>query len=467
MTGRAQPLGLAAALLAVLLAFPANAVESRLALVIGNSAYREAPLRNPVNDARAMAAALRELNFEVTLLENADRHAIQRAALDFGTRLKNDTVGLFYYAGHGMQVRGVNYLIPVGTQAASEDEIEVEAIDVNYVLARMATAKNRFNIVILDACRNNPFERVFRSGSAGLAAISAPRGTLIAYATAPGALAADGTGENGLYTGQLVAALKQPNLTLEQTFKRTRAEVVTISNGRQTPWESSSVIGDFVFRPATPAPAIDPGDAALWNAVKDSTQPADYQAYLQAYPAGVFAVLAKERIRGLTEARAAETDRLAREAADRAAHEALERIKTAEARTTPVVAAGGPAPATGRIDMKADWPAIESAIMRHFMDDENLWFYRGRMMNGAGPNRKIDKVSLVESQAAENGAVEAVTILLGSVPWGWMREIAFNLKVQYDIEKRGDAIVVKGFSYPVDKVSAAKAPPTSFDRITP
>ena len=134
-----------------------------------------------------------------------------------------------------MQVRGVNYLIPVGAQATSEEEVEVEAVDVNYILARMATARNQFNIVILDACRNNPFERSFRSSSSGLAAISAPRGTLIAYATAPGSVAADGDGRNGLYTGELIAALKTPDLPLEQTFKRARAEVVNKSGGRQTP----------------------------------------------------------------------------------------------------------------------------------------------------------------------------------------------------------------------------------------
>ena len=313
---------------------PATAVsERRVALVIGNSAYHEAPLRNPVNDARAMAATLRELNFNVTLLENADRTAMQRAALEFGRKLSEDVAGLFYFSGHGMQVRGANYLIPIRASVTSEEEIEVEALDVNYILARMAIAKNRFNIVILDACRNNPFERSFRSAAGGLAAISAPRGTLIAYATAPGSVAADGQGTNGLYTGELISALKAPNLTIEQTFKQARAEVVSKSGGKQTPWESSSVIGDFVFRPEAAAPVVSAADTAFWSAVKDSSDPSDYQAYLKAYPQGFYAMLAQNRISILTAVRDAEISRVAREAADKAAREALLQAQQREAET--------------------------------------------------------------------------------------------------------------------------------------
>jgi len=257
----------------LLSASPASAqAERRVALVIGNGAYREAPLRNPVNDARAMAIALEETGFSVTKLENADRLAMQRAVLAFGKALSSDAVGLFYYAGHGMQVRGTNYLIPINAQAQSEDEVEVEAVDVNYVLARMATAENRLNIVILDACRDNPFARAFRSGGRGLAAITAPTGTLIAHATAPGATAADGSGANGLFTGELIAAIAQGGLRVEDVFKRTRMAVVEKSRGRQTPWESSSLISDFYFQPpaapiaaAAPAPRPTPAPApAPW-----------------------------------------------------------------------------------------------------------------------------------------------------------------------------------------------------------
>src|SRR5262249_17299377 len=154
----------------------------------------------------------------------------------------------FYYAGHGMQVKGSNYLIPIGAEIRGEDEVEVEAVDANYVLARLATAGNRLNIVVLDACRDNPFARSFRSSAGkGLGAINAPTGTMIAYATAPGSTAGDGDGDNGLYTGALVEAMKRPGVKLEDAFKLTRAEVVGKSAGQQTPWESSSVMGDFYF----------------------------------------------------------------------------------------------------------------------------------------------------------------------------------------------------------------------------
>lgn len=242
-------------LVLVLLAAPAAAEpDKRAALLIGNAAYRTAPLKNPINDARAMAATLKELGFRVTTLENATRQQMQKAMLEFGRSLDRDTAGLFYFAGHGMQVRGSNYLVPVGSDIASEDEVEVEAVDANYMLSRMASAGNRLNIVVLDACRDNPFGRGFRSGARGLAAITAPSGTVIAYATAPGSVAIDGAGDRGLFTGALVDALREPGLRLEDIFKRARAAVMQRSNGQQTPWESSSLLGDFYFR-ARPAPA--------------------------------------------------------------------------------------------------------------------------------------------------------------------------------------------------------------------
>ena len=161
--------------------------ERRLALVIGNGAYASTPLKNPVNDARAMAQALRGLGFDVIAHENASYKDMRRAVIEFGDRLQGGGVGLFYYAGHGIQAGGRNYLIPVDATIKSESEIEVESIDVAAVLARMETARNRLNIVILDACRDNPFGRSFRSSSRGLASVDAPTGTMIAYATAPDA----------------------------------------------------------------------------------------------------------------------------------------------------------------------------------------------------------------------------------------------------------------------------------------
>ncbi|MGH7388619.1 MAG: SUMF1/EgtB/PvdO family nonheme iron enzyme [Candidatus Rokuibacteriota bacterium] len=238
--------------------------EKRHALVIGNARYQSAPLRNPVNDARAMTAALRRAGFQVVAVEDAAQREMRRAILDFGHRLREGGVGLFYFAGHGLQVNGRNYLVPIDAQIESEAEVEVEAVDVASVLARMETARNRLNIVVLDACRDNPFARSFRSTSKGLASIDAPSGTMIAYATAPGRVARDGTGSNGLYTGELVKTIAAPGVKIEDMFKKVRQVVSAQTRGEQVPWESSSLVGDFIFvlpgaaPPASPPPVTPP-----------------------------------------------------------------------------------------------------------------------------------------------------------------------------------------------------------------
>jgi uncharacterized caspase-like protein len=230
----------------------------RVALVIGNSAYPTAPLKNPVHDASDMAQALRELGFDVIYQENLKQHDMKRAIRAFGDKLRGDAVGLFYYAGHGLQVRGENYLVPVDATIESEEEVEYEGIHAGFVLAQMESAKNSMNIVILDACRNNPFTRRFRSASRGLASMDAPSGTLIAYATAPGAVASDGTARNGLYTQELLKVMRTPGLGIEDVFKRARIAVRAVTHGQQTPWESSSLVGDFSFHSPTPAEATSP-----------------------------------------------------------------------------------------------------------------------------------------------------------------------------------------------------------------
>jgi TPR repeat protein len=224
-----------------------GASEKRLALVIGNSRYDSAPLRNPVNDARAMAATLRTFGFDVAVLENASYKDMRRTILEFGNKLRDSGIGVFYYAGHGLQVNGRNYMVPVDAVIQGDAEVAVEAVDVEYVLSRMDTARNRLNIVILDACRDDPFSRSLRSSSRGLASIDAPIGTLIAYATAPGRVAQDGDGPNGLYTSELLKSMKIPGLKIEDVFKRVRQSVSQQTNNKQVPWESSSLIGDFSF----------------------------------------------------------------------------------------------------------------------------------------------------------------------------------------------------------------------------
>ncbi|HEX4945654.1 MAG TPA: SUMF1/EgtB/PvdO family nonheme iron enzyme [Blastocatellia bacterium] len=233
--------------------------DRRVALIIGNSAYTQGALANPVNDARDIAAALRQANFEVLFGENQNRRQMRELIRQFGDRIRQGGVGLFYFAGHGVQVNSTNFLIPVGAEITEEHEIEDESIRVDFVLGQMEEARNKLNIVILDACRDNPFARSFRTaGERGLAVTrSAPTGTLIAYATAAGSVASDGVGRNGLFTQELLANLKTPGLTLETVFRRTRTSVRTKSNGRQVPYEYTSVEGeDFYFLPPGNAPLV-------------------------------------------------------------------------------------------------------------------------------------------------------------------------------------------------------------------
>jgi uncharacterized caspase-like protein len=224
------------------------AAPPKVALVIGNATYKDNPLRNPANDARAMAAVLKQLGFQVIARENATKQQMERAVAEFGTALKPGAVALFYYAGHGLQVNGRNFLVPVDAEIPGEHAVRLETLDVDLVLDQLAARGSDVNLVILDACRNNPFERRWRSsGGGGLAQINAPKGTLIAYATAPGSVAADGTGENGLYTAQLVQAIKTPGLPIEEVFKKVRVEVARETADLQTPWEASSLTGTFYF----------------------------------------------------------------------------------------------------------------------------------------------------------------------------------------------------------------------------
>ena len=248
-----------------------------MALVIGNASYKDSPLLNPVNDARAVAGALRHAGFQVVELHNAGSVPMRRAIREFGERLRQNGAGLFYFAGHGVQVRGRNFLVPVDADVRYEDEIEDQSIDVALVLGKMESAKSRVNLVILDACRNNPFVRNTRSLANGLAPMEAPIGTLIAFATSPGQVASDGSGSNGLYTEYLVREIRQPGMKVEDVFKRVRASVRTASSGRQVPWENTSLEGDFYFyQPQGSDPAVQERerrrqqDEAVQAAVRDA-----------------------------------------------------------------------------------------------------------------------------------------------------------------------------------------------------
>jgi len=225
-----------------------------VALVMGNGAYAFDRLRNPVNDATDLAQALGGFGFKVILLTDGTRRQMRRTLRQFKAELKLGAVALFYYAGHGVQVAGKNYLIPVDADIESEADVADEALDANLPLAYMEEAGTTVNVVILDACRNNPFARSFRSSTRGLAAMEAlAKGTFIAYATAPGSVAYDGEGRNGIYAKHLLANLKDADSEVERVFKRVRSGVAAETGNRQIPWDTSSLLGTFEFRRATPA----------------------------------------------------------------------------------------------------------------------------------------------------------------------------------------------------------------------
>ena len=272
-SGSGRPLLLA---LALLLSSIAQAAETRIALVIGNSDYATGPLPNPANDAKMIGETLTGLGFDVVVRRNADQITMKRAIQDFGVRLEKGgpaAVGLFYYAGHGVQLNGRNYLIPTTAHIDREGDVEIEAVSADWVIEQMRYARNSLNIVILDACRNNPFTRSMRSVDRGLATMDAPAGILIAYSTAPGAVAADGNGRNSPYTEALSQSMRDIHAPVEQVFKKVRVSVMSNTSGKQVPWESSSLTGDFYFstppkpvieavtRPV-PAPATMPAPAA-------------------------------------------------------------------------------------------------------------------------------------------------------------------------------------------------------------
>lgn len=224
--------------------------EKRLALVIGNGNYIGSTLANPENDARSMADVLQKLGFTVYEYENQTAGQMKRAIDDFGTRIKDYDVGLFYYAGHGIQAKGYNYLVPVDAVLKTEEQVEYDCVRADRVLALMETSGTKVNVIILDACRNNPFERSWTRSATGrgLAFMNAPRGTLIAYATAPGSVASDGSGENGLYTSAILESIEIPNISILEMFQNVRNNVTQKSNNEQIPWESTSLTGNFFFK---------------------------------------------------------------------------------------------------------------------------------------------------------------------------------------------------------------------------
>ena len=246
---------LALACLAVAPIENACAAESRSALVIGNSSYSFSPLVNPTNDANDIATALRGAGFEVVLKTDANQRDINGAIRDFGEMLRRKGgVGLFFFAGHGVQASGENYFVPIGDLFADENELRQRAVGASTVVEAMTEAHNALNIIVLDACRNNPISNATR----GLSRIDSSSSLFVSYSTSPGAVALDGSGRNSPYSKNLVAAIGVPDIPIEETFKRTLKGVYQETRGQQTPWISSSFFGDFYFKPSRPGAADKP-----------------------------------------------------------------------------------------------------------------------------------------------------------------------------------------------------------------
>lgn len=289
---RAMALWLMAAWAALLLPNAASAQE-RIALIVGNSTYSSvSPLDNPTRDAQLIADTLETIDFKVTLLIDATQAEMNGALLEFGRSLRNggpETTGLFYYAGHGVQSFGNNYLLPVDVSLENAADLDLQGVEAQSVLRQMASARNRTNFVILDACRNNPFSDMADFDAPGLAEMKAPTGTFLAYATAPGSVALDGTGENSPFTLALAQEMTKPGIPVEQMFKQVRVSVLEQTNGLQTPWDTSSLTSNFTF---VDAPVEDPAALAarqLWTSVQATRDPVQIMLFLRGYPDSVHA----------------------------------------------------------------------------------------------------------------------------------------------------------------------------------
>jgi carboxyl-terminal processing protease len=305
--------------------------EPRVALVIGNSAYQgDLPaLPNPANDAKLMAKTLKSIGFDVVEAEDASQDEMKKAIAEFSDKLAaagKEGTGLFFYAGHGLQVAGENYLIPIDAKIKSERDVDLVSVSASTVMKQMEFAESAVNIIILDACRNNPLGGDARGLSRGLAKIeTAPRGSFIAYSTAPGSTAADGDGANSPYTTALAETITEPGLSIADVFQEVRTKVLASTGNEQTPWDSSSLTGRFYFKApdATQTASVAPPPAATsadeealktektyWDSVKDSGDADSIQLYLAKYPNGYFVDLANaklDELKGGTQVATAET----------------------------------------------------------------------------------------------------------------------------------------------------------------
>ena len=296
---QAVQIAIAAALLFAQAAF-AQADAARIALVVGNASYAHiGALDNPTNDAGLIGGVLEKAGFDVTYLLNATQPELEAAVVALGRRLREagpDTVGLFYFAGHGVQSKGKNFLLPVDAALSNEAELELVGLQADVILRQMGSAANRINVVILDACRNNPFAAVQGMEANGLAKMNPSPGTFLSYATGPGDVALDGLDQHSPFSAALAEAMSNPDQAIEQVFKDVRIKVVEQTRGIQTPWDTSLLTSDFVFFDSADVQQRNDAEATLWASVEGSDSPLALTRFLRAHPDGRFARIARQTL---------------------------------------------------------------------------------------------------------------------------------------------------------------------------
>jgi hypothetical protein len=279
--------------------------EKKLALVIGNSSYsgQLSKLKNPINDATDVKNALEKTGFEVIFLTDATQAQMDEKIREFSDKLKMSAIGLFYFAGHGLEIENQNYLVPVGADISDKYKVKYKTIAVDEIVTRMDKSATRLNMLVLDACRNDPFSR----GGGGLAPTVVAKGTLIAYATSPGSVAADNANErNGLYTKHFLKAIKQKNINQRDFFHYVRVGVYNESGGVQTPYLNNGTIGDFYFNidknnlnQNYKASSNANADEVLWREIETSTNYVDFEFFIDTYPKSKYVAIAKFKIQKL------------------------------------------------------------------------------------------------------------------------------------------------------------------------
>ena len=287
-------------------------MSERVALVVGNASYKRIPLSNPANDANGMAQLLKRAGFQVDTQIDASHDQLRSSVEEFGTRIKDPGVkfALFFYAGHGVQLDWRNHLIPINAKVMSAEDVRQQSLDISVLLSYMGEVKNKSFLVILDACREDPFAGTYRAPYKGLSQFDAPAGSLLAFSTSPGNVARDGEGSNGLYTGHLLRELAVKGAKIEDAFKRVRLNVRMESNGQQIPWESTSMEDDiYLFESARKQLSDAEQDELLekeiaaWMRVKSSNDPNKLADFIREYPSGSSSELAQSRLNRLLAAK--------------------------------------------------------------------------------------------------------------------------------------------------------------------